>query len=77
MKKIGMFYGTNTVKTALVAKEIKDTPIEKMTTDQKAKLSLIKNFVNSVNLILMTQGTQLPFSKDFVKALDAQIKELK
>ena len=58
-------------------KEIKDTPIEKMTTDQKAKLSLIKNFVNSVNLILMTQGTQLPFSKDFVKALDAQIKELK
>ena len=24
MKKIGMFYGTNTVKTALVAKEIKE-----------------------------------------------------
>ena len=61
--------------TALL-KEAREKGVEGLTKDKQAKLSLLKNFIHTTNILLYSQGTQLPFSKDFVKSLDAQIKEL-
>ena len=61
--------------TALL-KEAREKGVEGLTKDKQAKLSLLKNFIHTTNILLYSQGTQLPFSKDFVKSLDVQIKEL-
>ena len=61
--------------TALL-KEAREKGVEGLTKDKQAQLSLLKNFIHTTNILLYSQGTQLPFSKDFVKSLDAQIKEL-
>ncbi len=61
--------------TALL-KEAREKGVEGLTKDKQAQLSLLKNFIHTTNILLYSQGTQLPFSKDFVKSLEVQIKEL-